>query len=178
MPPILVEFALKILNNILLWYMSTGSSLTVALATVTSSLPPKDLNFRPAEIDIFLPRRISSSRFQLSWRAALYQQLDSTSRCLLLHFPRWSASVLYTFLLQCLRIVYKIPFVCECLGRKIPFAEFKCERENNLKLQHVYSFVYDKWKKKYIHMFRFRSYKNSEDICVDESKNLSNIMDI
>jgi hypothetical protein len=27
-------------------------------------------------------------------------------------------------------------------------------------------------------MFRFRSCKNSEDICVDKSKNLSNITDI
>jgi hypothetical protein len=38
--------------------------------------------------------------------------------------------------------------------------------------------MYDKWKKKYIHMFRFRSCKNSKDIFVDKSKNLSNIMDI
>jgi hypothetical protein len=150
---------------------------SVAPATVTSSLPLKDLIFRANRNWYFLPLQNFQQQVSIELaRSTSILILPPAVYCCI------CPDVAYVYdIASCCSVFEwftKIPFVCECLGRKIPFAGLKCERRNNLKPKHVYTFVCDKWKQKYILMLRFRSWGNSEDICIDKSKNLSNIMDI
>lgn len=106
---------------------------SVVPATVTSSLPLKDLIFRANRNRYFLP----SQNFQ---QQVSIELVRSTSN-LILPPAVYCCIFLDEAQVYCIpsrcsvfEQFTKTPFVCECLGRKIPFAEFKCERGNNLKL--------------------------------------------
>ena len=72
----------------------------------------------------------------------------------------------------------KTPFLCECLGGKIPFAEFKLEKGKKFWSYNTYSLLCETNERRDTFTFCwFRGCKNSADICLDKVKNVLHLTD-
>jgi hypothetical protein len=119
----------------MVWYLSTGSSLALLPSHCNVQFALKDSVLFANQNWYFPSSPNIQQKVSIEWARSVCNFVLQ----LQLHIPRWTACLLYSSVLQYLRILYQKPIPMSMLRRKLPSTALKCEKGNNLKLQHIYS---------------------------------------